>query len=74
MASLTAFAAHTDENTEVIACIETVPTDSVHPSDNNTDNTVLQDETNISTGEMLSVCIIFALIISFIAMLLYFSL
>lgn len=72
MTSLTAFAAHTDGSTEVIACIETVPTDSVQPSDDSTNNIVSDDEMNISTGELLSVCIIIALIISFTAILVIF--
>lgn len=63
MASFTAFAAHTNGKTEVIARIETVPTDSTQSDIDNTDNPAFADKTNILTGDITSSYIIIALIL-----------
>lgn len=55
MASMTAFAAHTDGNTEVVAHIETRTIETTQAVTDNTNASVTDDENNISTGDMIFV-------------------
>ena len=74
MTSLTVFAAHTDGSTKVTARIEvtsTATTQLVTDGDSNSD---LQDESNISTGEILSVLVIISFILLVISVLVIFVL
>lgn len=69
MTSLTVFAAHTDGRTEVIARIETSPTDAVQASTDNTNALDPSDNTNISTGDIVSVFIVITLAVLIISAL-----
>lgn len=60
LTSLTVFAAHTDGSTEVVARIETVPNETTHPDTDNSSSD-MQDESNFSTGDAVSVGVIIAL-------------
>lgn len=55
MASMTAFAAHTDGNTEVVAHIENGTIETTQTVTDNTNASVTDDENNISTGDMIFV-------------------
>lgn len=55
MTSMTAFAAHTDGNTEVVAHIETCTIETTQTYTDNTNASVTDDENNISTGDMIFV-------------------
>ncbi len=55
MASMTAFAAHTDGNTEVVAHIENGTIETTQTYTDNTNASVTDDENNISTGDMIFV-------------------
>lgn len=67
MTSLTVFAAHIGGNTEVSAHIETVATDATQSAKDNTSTVVPSDDTNISTGEMISVFTVITLVILIIS-------
>lgn len=55
MTSMTAFAAHTDGNTEVVAHIETCTIETTQAVTDNANASVMDDENNISTGDMIFV-------------------
>lgn len=55
MTSMTAFAAHTDGNTEVVAHIETCTIETTQTYTDNANASVTDDENNISTGDMIFV-------------------
>lgn len=55
MTSMTAFAAHTDGNTEVVAHIENGTIETTQTYTDNTNASVTDDENNISTGDMIFV-------------------
>lgn len=55
MTSMTAFAAHTDGNTEVVAHIETCTIETTQAVTDNANASVTDDENNISTGDMIFV-------------------
>lgn len=55
MASMTAFAAHTDGNTEVVAHIENGTIETTQTVTDNANASVTDDENNISTGDMIFV-------------------
>lgn len=55
MTSMTAFAAHTDGNTEVVAHIETCTIETTQAVTDNANASVMDDENNISTGDMILV-------------------
>lgn len=55
MASMTAFAAHTDGNTEVVAHIENCTIETTQTVTDNANASVTDDENNISTGDMIFV-------------------
>lgn len=71
MTSLTVFAAHTDGNTEVIAHIETAPSETTH-IDTNDNSSDLQDDSNVLTGDAVYVCIVIALFVLMISTLVIF--
>lgn len=52
---MTAFAAHTDGNTEVVAHIENGTIETTQTYTDNTNASVTDDENNISTGDMIFV-------------------
>ncbi len=68
MASLDAFAAHTDGSTKVTAHIEAASTEASQPVTGEDDNYVPQDSSNISTGDIVSGCVIVALLVLLISM------
>ena len=55
MTSMTAFAAHTDGNTEVVAHVETCTIETTQAVTDNANASVMDDENNISTGDMIFV-------------------
>lgn len=55
MTSMTAFAAHTDGNTEVVAHIENGTIETTQTVTDNANASVTDDENNISTGDMIFV-------------------
>ena len=55
MTSMTAFAAHTDGKTEVVAHIETCTIETTQAVTDNANASVTDDENNISTGDMIFV-------------------
>lgn len=63
MTSFTVFAANTNGNTEVVARIETAPTDSTQSVTDNTGNSVPTDDKDILTGDTTSGYIIVVLIL-----------
>lgn len=67
--SFTAFAAHTNGKTEVIARIETAPTDSTQSDTDNSSDSDFADKTNILTGDITSSYIIIALVLLMISVL-----
>lgn len=55
MTSMTAFAAHTDGNTEVVAHIETCTIETTQAVTDNTNAYMTDDENNILTGDIIFV-------------------
>lgn len=62
LTSLTVFAAHIDGGTEVTARIETVTSneETKHPATDNS-SSVFQDDSDVTTGDAVSGCVIVAL-------------
>lgn len=68
MASFNAFAAHNDGSTKVTARIEAASTEASQPVTGEDDNSVPQDSSNISTGNIISDCVIVTLLILLLSM------
>lgn len=69
MTSLTVFAVHSDGSTEVIAHIESTAAEATQTVTHDNNIPVTYDETEISTGQIISVCVVFALLLLLISML-----
>ena len=67
--SLTAFAVRNEGNMEVIAHIETAPDETTQPVTDSTQGYIGQDESNISTGETVSACVVISLLLFIISVL-----
>lgn len=67
--SLTAFAVRNEGNMEVIAHIETAPDETTQPVTDSTQSYIEQDESNISTGETVSACVVISLLLFIISVL-----
>lgn len=68
-ASLTAFAVRNEGSMEVIAHIETAPAQTTQPVTESTTSYTEQDESNISTGETVSACVVISLLLFIISVL-----
>lgn len=64
--SLTAFAVHNEGSMEVTARIETAPAQTTQPVTDN-GSSAEQDESNISTGETVSACVVISLLLFIIS-------
>lgn len=67
--SLTAFAVRNEGSMEVIAHIETAPDETTQPVTDSTQGYIEQDESNISTGEAVSVCAVISSLLLIISVL-----
>lgn len=67
--SLTAFAVHNEGSMEVTARIETVPAETTQPVTDSTQSYIKQDESNISTGETVSACVVISSLLFIISVL-----
>lgn len=67
--SLTAFAVRNEGSMEVIAHIETAPDETTQPVTDSTQGYIEQDESNISTGEAISVCVVISSLLLIISVL-----
>lgn len=72
MTSLTVFAVRSDGSTEVIAHIEATTAEATQTVTNDNSIPVTYDETNISTGHIISGCIVIALLLLLISMLIIY--
>ena len=72
ISSITPSAVRNDGSTEVIAHIETSPTEATQPSADNNSSSVPCDENDVSTGDMSSGDILFLLILILISALVIF--
>lgn len=63
MTSLTAFAAHTDGTTKVIAHIETSPTETTQPVTDDSSSSVSNNDGGILTGDIIFVSVIISCIL-----------
>lgn len=70
--SLTAFAGHNEGSMEVIAHIETAPDETTQPVTDSTQGYIEQDESNISTGEAVSVCAVISSLLLIISVLIIY--
>lgn len=70
--SLTAVAVQTDGSMEVIAHIETAPDETTQHVTDGTQGYIEQDESNISTGETVSACVVISLLLFIISVLLIY--
>ena len=66
--SLSADAVHTDGSMEVIAHIETAPSETTQPA-THSGSTVPPDNGSISTGETVSACVVISLLLFIISVL-----
>lgn len=67
--SLTAFAVRNEGSMEVIAHIETAPDETTQPVTDSTQGYIEQDESNISTREAISVCVVISSLLLIISVL-----
>lgn len=67
--SLTAFAVHNEGSMEVTARIETAPAQTTQPVTDSTQSNIKQDESNILTGEAISVCVVISSLLLIISVL-----
>lgn len=72
MTSVTVFAAHTDGSTKVTASIETASTETTQLVTDEDSNSDLQDESNVSTGDIVSVCVTIVLLVLLVSMIVIF--
>ncbi len=72
MTSMTAFAAHTDGSTKVTASIETASTETTQFVTDGDSNSNLQDESNVSTGDIVSDCVTIILLALVVSMIVIF--
>lgn len=67
--SLTAFAVRNEGGMEVIAHIETAPDETTQPVTDSTQGFIEQDESNISTGEAVSACVVISSLLFIISVI-----
>lgn len=66
---LSVFAVRNDGNTEVIAHIETTPTEITQPVTDDTSSCVFYDENNVATGDRINISVIISFILLIISVL-----
>ena len=72
ISSVSVFAIQNDGSTEVIAHIETLPTEATQPVTDSTNSSVTYDESTVSTGDIISGCAIISFALFVLSILIIF--